>query len=178
MSKPVLTKEFIKSRYEYRDGVLYHRAKAGECQYSKQFNTRYAGTVVGGVANTGYIQTSLMINGKQFDYLAHRLIYTYFHGVQPKVIDHIDGDKLNNRLENLKSGTHQENMRNIKLSKLNTSGFTGVSWSKRDSKWYVRIKANNHYLFLGSFSNKDHAIAARKKGNIEYGYHENHGRIS
>ena len=78
-------------------------------------------------------------------------------------IDHIDGDRTNNRIENLRLATKAENGWNRQhLDKRNSSGFTGVYWCIRDQKWRARIKVNGKNIHIGYFTNKQDAIAARR----------------
>lgn len=85
------------------------------------------------------------------------------------VVDHKHGSKTryDNRKENLRIATHQENNQNAALSKNNTSGVTGVHWSKREQRWIATISINYKTKYLGSFSNKDDAITARKNAENE-----------
>jgi len=66
------------------------------------------------------------------------LIFLYHHGYLPKFVDHIDGNKKNNRIENLREATKSQNAMNQKVSTRNTSGIKGVMWHKRDKKWFVQ----------------------------------------
>lgn len=73
-------------------------------------------------------------------YLAHRLGYLYVHGEFPsEKLDHIDRDKTNNRVQNLRPATHKQNSENKGIQANNTSGYKGVSWSKQRSKWVAVI---------------------------------------
>lgn len=109
----------------------------------------------------------------------HRLVM----GVTDKniVIDHIHGceTKNDNRKCNLRIATKQENNRNSKLSKNNSSGTTGVYWSIKENKWIARIMVDYKDYRIGCFSNKDEAILARKKAekiifkNFSYEYSQN-----
>lgn len=90
---------------------------------------------------------------------------TYLHRVlmgEPKglVVDHIDGDTLNNRRSNLRVATHAENGRNSRRSRANTSGFKGVWWHRRGSKWRAGICVAGKKIFLGGFSTPEEAHAA------------------
>jgi len=84
-------------------------------------------------------------------------------------IDHIDGNPLDNRKENLRKVTHQENMQNqTKLPKNNTSGYIGVVWNKSNKKWDAQIKTNKKRFYLGSFEKIEDAVEARKNGEKKY----------
>ena len=109
-------------------------------------------------------------------YLAHRLAWFYVYGVWPKEVDHIDHIADNNALINLRNVTHKENGRNVSLSVCNTSGVTGVCWSKKSKKWYSHIKINGTKINLGFFNDFFEAACARLSANNKFGFHENHGK--
>jgi hypothetical protein len=110
-------------------------------------------------------------------YLAHRVAWAMFSGAWPEnEIDHINGDKLDNRIANLRCATSQENNRNRPIAITNTSGTIGVYWSVSNSKWAAQIHENGKQKHIGYFKSKDDAISARAKANLKYGYHANHGR--
>lgn len=148
----------------------------------KTWNTRFAGTQAGTKwkpkgSNTFYIKITL--NGKKRIYLAHRLAYLYTMGSFPKKdIDHIDQNGMNNAWDNLRDVTHQENHKNRSIQLNNKSDFTGVSWHKKSQKWRVEIRANRKQIHGGCFANKKDAIAKRKKMEVEYGFHANHGKLN
>jgi len=109
--------------------------------------------------------------------LAHRLAWFIFYGKWPEgTIDHINGDPKDNRIENLRDVPHEENMRNCKKRKDNTSGVTGVYYHKLSGKWQARGYLGGKASSLGLFCDKEAAIKARKQWEIENGYHANHGR--
>lgn len=110
------------------------------------------------------------------NYRAHRVIWAMTFGAWPDgQIDHINGNRSDNRIENLRVVSNAENQRNSKIRSTNTSGAAGVSWNKRCAKWQARITVNHKRIHLGYFGNKDDAIAARKSAEIKYGFHPNHG---
>lgn len=94
------------------------------------------------------------------------------------MIDHIDGDKLNNRVENLRNVSQVENGQNHVRRKNNTSGVMGVRWDDRRSMWHTRINVKYQTIFLGYFQNFDDAVVARRTAEIEHGFHQNHGRTT
>ena len=113
---------------------------------------------VAGCPKRGY--TQIMISGK--NYQAHRLAWLYVYGYFPEYqIDHIDRNKSNNRINNLRHATHQCNMRNIGLRKDNTSGIKGVSWAKDRDKWHAHIRVNNKTHHLGYFTDFTEAVCHR-----------------
>lgn len=84
------------------------------------------------------------------------------------IIDHINGNTLDNRIENLRLANKSQNTINSKISKHNTSGFKGVSWDKSTQKWVVRIKANNIQYNLGRFIDKIHAAKVYNEAALKY----------
>jgi hypothetical protein len=109
--------------------------------------------------------------------VAHRVAYSIYHGINlAGEIDHINGDKSDNRIANLRMVAHSENSRNVSLYSNNNSGFHGVLWDHRRRKWEARIGVNGRQTRIGRYNHKEDAIAARKAAEVVHGYHENHGR--
>jgi len=108
---------------------------------------------------------------------AHRVAWAIFYGKWPDRTDHINGVRADNRIVNLRDVTNQENMRNQKKRKNNTSGATGVSWDKEHNRWLVQIMVESgKNKKVGRFDDFGEAVAARKSAEIEHGFHANHGR--
>lgn len=92
-------------------------------------------------------------------------------GENAKLIDHINGDKTDNRWNNLRCVGQSENMRNARYSRKTSSGCLGVSWDKKSQSWRVRIG-----LFdLGRFKALEDAIACRKSHEKSAGFGPNYG---
>ncbi len=109
-------------------------------------------------------------------YLAHRVIWFMKHNEWPIEIDHINGNRADNRIINLRAVTHRQNLRNQRLRKNNTSGHNGIHWFKTRSKWMVLIKVDGISKFGGYFEKIEDAVKKRKELDVKYGYHENHGK--
>lgn len=110
-------------------------------------------------------------------YLAHRIIFKWLYGTDPEYIDHINGDRSDNRQENLRSVSKRENNRNQSIYSNNTSGYTGVSWKNREGKWVVKaIDLDGKEVFGGYFTDLEEAVEARKALQEKLGYHANHGK--
>ena len=176
-----LTQEYLKSRLSYDPDTGDFTWKPRTIEGFKTeralraWNGRFAGKYAGGVNTQGYRVIS--ISGKTC--LAHRLAFLYQLGELPiDSTDHINGIKLDNRWDNLRSVTHSENMRNAKCAKNNTSGFTGVSWDKDKDKWAAHINVNGKKMNLGFFASIEDAAMARKLAGVKHGYHPNHGRMA
>lgn len=123
--------------------------------------------------DNGYIKHFL--RGRE--HKAHRLAWLYVHGSFPEHhIDHINQDRSDNRIANLRDVPNSVNVKNQKLRSGNKSGHNGVFWHKTQKRWKVSISVNSKRIHIGSFFNLDAAVAARKKADVEYGYHSNHGK--
>lgn len=112
----------------------------------------------------GYVGKGYVKNEKNKLFL-HKFIMNAPKGV---VVDHINHNKLDNRKCNLRICTHsQNNMNRVKQSN-NTSGYTGVYWSKEHSKWHAQIECNKKRIHLGYYNDIEDAVKARKQAEIEY----------
>ncbi len=167
MTKQILTQARLKELFEYskEDGILTRKTSIGG---------RVAGSIAGYLDKTeGYLCIS--IDSKT--YKLHRIVFFYVIGRFPKnEIDHINGNKSDNRWINLRDVSKSDNQKNASKRKDNKSGCTGVSWHNRERKWVVRIQSNKQYIEIGSFNDMQDAITARKEAELKYGFHPNHGR--
>lgn len=135
------------------------------------------GDVAGSKSSYYKGKTYLRLSVKCKIYYAHRLAFLYMNGVMPKFVDHKNGDGTDNRWINIRESSPQHNQKNMRLSSVNLSGFTGVSKCHNSDKWRARLMVGGVEVSLGRFDNIDDAIDARKAANIKYGYDENHGSI-
>lgn len=109
---------------------------------------RPVGTVAGYTNNLGYVQIGIDC----VSYGAHRLAWMYVHGELPEMdIDHINGNTADNRIENLRLVTHQQNMCNRKRRSDNSSGYPGVYFNKSANKWHASIRVEGKRIHLGYF---------------------------
>jgi len=139
------------------------------------WNARYAGAEALTALHNGYRCGDAL--GHRI--IAHRVAYALHHGRWPEGdIDHINGNRADNRIVNLRAVNRQTNMQNAKRSKANSSGVTGVCWDRRRCKWRAYIVISYRQRSIGEFVNLDDAIAARQAAEIEFGFHENHGRAA
>ena len=110
------------------------------------------GKPVGTPHSLGYLKVK--IKGKT--YFVHRLVFMYCHGRWPIRLDHVNRNRTDNRLENLRECTHQINNANRGLMSSNSSGFKGVHWSKSAKLWRSQVG----YTVVGHFKNKEDAAMA------------------
>ena len=138
------------------------------------WNTKFNGKVAGSInKSNGYLRVA--INSKS--YLVHRIVWEMNNGKIPDgmQIDHINHDRTDNRLCNMRLVTGKVNAYNQSLRKNNTSGVCGVSWDSKRKKWVANIKVNGKFVNLGRFDDRESAAIARASAENEYGFHINHG---
>jgi len=145
----------------------------------RKTDTKYkkAGSIVGSVCRQeGYRRMKF----KKKTYMVHRVIYAICHQTDlvGQDLDHINGIRSDNRIENLRLCDTLNNSRNRKRSKLNTSGQTGIVWRKKQRIWEARIVVKRRQIHLGVYKDFKDALAARKKAEKEHGFHKNHGRVA
>lgn len=159
-----ITQDYLKQVFTYDNGNLYWKIK-----HSDNINI---GDIVGCIKkNRRYTK----INYK--DYSVSRLIFMYHNGYFPTVVDHINGDSLDNRIENLRGCNNSQNQYNSKKPKHNTSGIKNVQWYKERKKWRVQICVNNKTITCGLFDDLELAelvaLEARLKYHKEFANHGN-----
>lgn len=113
------------------------------------------------------------------DVFAHRVIWKWVTGEEPEQIDHVNGERSDNRLCNLRNVGYAENHRNKRLRSDSKSGHFGVRWEVRKgrkSRWFTYIREGGKMKFLGYFDRKEDAVACRKAAERRLGFHANHGR--
>lgn len=116
------------------------------------------GSVAGSTNADGYL--SIMVLGSRHQ--AHRLAWLYVYGYFPEhQIDHRNGKRDDNRLENLRHVSQYCNMQNIKTNSRNTSGFPGVSWHKKTCRWRAIIMICKERIHIGSYTTTLEAALAR-----------------
>ena len=152
----MLTKDYLHQIFEYKEGNLYYKENCGKMKIGKK---------AGSKRTSGYI--AIVINKKP--YYAHRLIFMMFYGYFPKFIDHINGEKSDNKIENLREATKQNNSWNVKKFTNNTSGYKNISWNKREKRWYVRIAVNGKNKHFGGYF--DIEVAKFVAETMRYKYH-------
>ena len=132
--------------YDYQDGVLVSKRTKKP---------------VGSVTEKGYLRLRVKAGG----FYAHRIIWEMFHGTIPlnKQVDHIDGDKLNNRIENLRLADNSQNQANTPVRKTNNTGIKGSFFVKKTGKYQSAITWQNTTYYLGNFDTAEEAGEAYRK---------------
>ncbi len=127
-----------------------------------------AGDVAGSKSSDGYIMLS--IKGKKI--LAHRVAWLFVYGELPiGNLDHKNRNKSDNRIENLRSATYEQNAQNRSKNSRNTSGYKGVTWHKRDKRWQSAITVKGKVMHLGYYTNAKDAHASYVEASKKYQTH-------
>lgn len=171
-SKP-MDKDVINSLFFTKDGVLYFKERGRDLFKTdsafKRWNSIFSNKPCGCFSG-GYLKTKTM----GFNFLNHRVIYFIETGVNPKIIDHIDGNTLNNKISNLRNVDKAKNGVNCKLSKKNSTGRKGVYFHKSLRKWTASVVVNGKLKHLGVFEDFESASVARC--DAEYKYYGEYSR--
>lgn len=126
--------------------------------------TRHGGTVVG--RETGTVSSTsgyIMISADNRRYNAHRLAWLHVHGTWPVEVDHVNMDRSDNRLSNLREASRAENSCNRPVQRNNkSSGIKGVTWSHKRRKWLAQIGKDGKHYNLGAYSSIEEAATAYK----------------
>tara|TARA_B110000208_G_scaffold159083_1_gene193565 strand:+ start:297 stop:794 length:498 start_codon:yes stop_codon:yes gene_type:complete len=160
-----LTVDLLNDLFEYNDetGDLVRKI-------SVRGSKANAGDIAGYKRTDGYIYTG--ISGRQ--YLNHRLVFLMSHGYLPEFLDHINRDRSDNRLRNLRECTRNENQHNRKTSSKSASSVKGVHWNKEFGKWRAQCQINGKRHHVGSFDDIEDAKIAvtdwRKKNHGSFAY--------
>lgn len=136
----MLTQERLKELLTYNPetGLFYWNLSVGGSA---------SGSQAGTITLTGYVQ--IRIDNKS--YKAHRLAWLYENGKLPKVIDHANGIKTDNRISNLRKASYLKNNWNRSIQKNSTTGVKGVTFNKKDKKYHASVSKNYKRFFVGVF---------------------------
>lgn len=157
--RPELTAEYLRSILDYdpETGIFTWKVSTS--------NSVKAGGITGCPNGLGYLRIKVLSRA----YRAHRLAWLHHFGEWPKdQLDHINRNRSDNRIANLREVTNKQNHQNKSKPSNNTSGHPGVSWHRRISKWIAKITHNQKQIHLGYFSILEDAIAARKAAEKLY----------
>jgi len=161
----MITQQAVKDCFEYRDGYLYWK---GVSHPNKQY---LLDKPAGSIHKTGY--RHITWRGKI--HKSHRLIFMLHYGYLPPEVDHINGDRADNRIENLRPATRSENQCNRPALASNTSGYPGVSWNKKSNAWIVRVMKNGKTVVQKYF--KDLELAGLVASEARALYHGSYAKV-
>lgn len=148
-----LTQEYLHSLFYYKDGNLYWKKSSKGTKKD---------------AKCGWVsKTCVQFELNQKNYKLHRLIFLFHYGYIPQIIDHIDGNPHNNKIENLREATQSQNMMNSKIRKNNTSGYKGITFHKKMKKWLAQADFNKKHYYLGLYNTKEEAHAVAKEFRLK-----------
>lgn len=155
MDLNILNQKLLLENFEYKEGHLYWKTLRPNVKIGQK---------AGCLNEKGYALVS--IKNKLFR--VHRLIYMMHHGYMPSQIDHIDGNKQNNLIENLREATNQTNSFNKKTPKNNKLGMKNISFHQLTKKYRVTLTINNKQKHIGLFDNLELAQLVAKEARIKY----------
>jgi len=159
-----MTYDEAHSLFEYRDGVLHWRVKPAR--------RMTVGDSAGTVCGSGHLR----VRYKRKTYAVHSVIWFLHYGVWPSEIDHIDTNKLNNKIENLRLA-NCKNQQNVGFRCDNTSGAKNVYWHASAKRWAVLVTADKIRHSLGYFDDFELAdLVATEARNKYHGVFANHAR--
>lgn len=154
--------------FEYKDGVLYWKPRIG----TRNRLSARTGKPVGTPGGVGYLD----VNINKQRYRIHRLIFLMFNGYLPEEVDHINNNRKDNRIENLRAADSTKNKYNTLITKNNTSGVKGVSLHKPTGKWRCSMSIKNKIKQVFGFDSKEDAADFMELWRtIMHGEFANHG---
>lgn len=158
-------------RCDCASGIVYWREREVTNWRIKAWNKRFAGTSAGQPNSKGRVQIPITIGGVKYFVLRHRLIWAAFENewlptdVQ---LDHRDRQHQNDTISNLRPSTLENNAKNRSLGKNNTSGYKGVYWIKKTSRWLAAVCVDKKFVRLGYFVDVKDAARAYDAGAEKY----------
>lgn len=157
ISYDTLTQQLLHELFDYSGGKLFWKVRPASCIQ--------IGDEVGSTNDSKYGYLRVRLRDRR--YMVHSLIFMYHHGYMPNLVDHIDGNSENNKIENLREATHSQNGLNKKVRSDSSTGVKNVTFHKPNSKWAVGLSVNGKRKHIGYFDDLELAelvaIEAREK---------------
>ena len=155
----MITQELANNLFQLKNGNLFWKNKTSNLSRIK------IGDEAGVLDKKGYKKIGI----NQKIYFEHHIVFLMNHGYLPKQIDHINGVKNDNRIENLREVTNSQNKMNTKLQSNNKSGIKNVNWCKKSNKWVVQLAVDNKKRWFGYYY--DLNVAKFVAETMRYKYH-------
>jgi hypothetical protein len=140
MKRLEISQQRVLDLFRYDDGKLFRKSDNKEMGIYSTKHHRYARVV---------------IDGKE--YKLHRIIFFYHHGYLPEIIDHINGDRYDNHIENLREANTYQNRQNSGIYSTSKSGVKNVYWDKKCNKWRVSFSINGKRKYFGGYDDLEEA---------------------
>lgn len=159
--------EHVRELLDYNPitGVLTWKSRPWLTGRNVSWNTRYADKPITCLDKDGYIQIRIYKVGHR----AHRVAWACHYGKWPQLaLDHVNGIKADNRIDNLREATTAQNGHNVKICKRNSSGRRGVFWHRTAKKWQAGICFERREIYLGLHEDFDSAVRAREEAERRY----------
>lgn len=156
MERSEVTQEYLKTIFAFKEGRLYWKVSPN---WSIKVGAK-AGTL-----NKGYLRTIFAGGLKMYN---HQIIFLMEKGYLPEVIDHIDGNRLNNELSNLREVTDSQNASNRKVHSNNQSGYKGVSVHRQTGKYQAEIQVRGNQIYIGLYDEPKDAAQAYNDKAVEH----------
>lgn len=160
-------------RYDVESGALFWKRRSDR---DAAWNAKHVGKEAGGKSSNGYLFVQVLIGDRRFSLGAHTIAWVISRGNVPEhEIDHINGERADNRPENLRDVPRAINNKNLRKPSNNTSGVSGVYWNKAANRWQAYCRVDRRIRYIGIFSSIDDAAAAVRSMRAKHGYTERHG---
>lgn len=163
----------MRNTYRIENGIAYVELTQGQVTRvdADALDTLYGYLFHAAFIYNAFYAATICPTEKRRLYL-HRIVTNAPRGLE---VDHINGDRLDNRRENLRLVPHRLNQKNIGLNRKNTSGVKGVYWERTRNKWHAQISVENRIIFLGRFDTLEEGKAAYAAASKKY--HGEYGRL-
>jgi len=165
--------EYLRECFDYdgETGALYWRSRPlrhfATASKHKRFLTLSAGKEIRTLDGSGYKVVRLTHEGAHRSYRVHRICYAIAHGSDTqKIIDHINGNRQDNRIANLRAVDFSCNVRNQNTPK--RKGLRGAHWDKAKRKWLAQMKVNYKTVYIGRFDTEQKAHEAYMAARAQY----------
>jgi hypothetical protein len=164
----ILNQELLSEYFEYRNGELYWK------KLLNHHNQVKINDIAGHIHYSPNKVSYKRVTFFKKRYFVHQLVFLFFNGYIPKQIDHIDGNGLNNKIENLREATSQQNSLNRGLRKDNKSGVKNIYWRNDSKKWRVTLNVDGVNKNFGSYYDLEFAKFVAQ--TMRYKYHKEFAR--